>query len=127
MGTGGGSDPAATAAAGCPRSAAAAPPPSAARLSRWAREAAARSRFACGDELHELRARAAELGRAGAGAEAAGMRERDPDFVYAVTRELAERAASEGDDASAAEYRRKMEDARSSMPQMNLHGLWVGK
>ena len=123
-------------------------PPSAARRSRWAREAAARSKFAGGDELHEMRARAAELGRelaedaarrssppsssAAAAvrereAEMADMNDRDPDFVYAMSRELMERAMHEGDDASTAEYRRKMEDAGSCMPQLNLHGLWVGK
>ena len=117
---------------------------SAARRSRWDREAAARSKFARGDELHEMRARVAELGRELADAvrsspsadaaaarelraEMADMNDRDPDFVYAMSRELMERAMDEGDDASTAEYRRKMEDARSCMPQLNLHGLWVGK
>ncbi len=139
---GAGGDP--TVAEGPPRSTT---PPSAARLSRWAREAAARSKFAGGDELHEMRARASELRREladaarsspssssaaaaavrGWEAEMADMNDRDPDFVYAMSRELMERAIHGGDDASTAEYRRKMEDAGSCMPQLNLHGLWVGK
>ena len=117
------------------------------RRMRWAREAAARSRFVSGDDLHETRLRIADLVRELADAarsssspssaaarrrelllsNVASMNDRDPEFAYVVSKDLMDRAISDGDADLAMEYRTKMEDARSCMPQLNLHGLWVGK
>lgn len=55
------------------------------------------------------------------------LNDRDPEFVYAMSIELMKRAVVEGDTDGINEYKCKMEDAMSCMPQMNLHGLWVGK
>jgi hypothetical protein len=113
-----------------------------ARRARWAREAAARSKFEAGDDLHAMRLRIASLGRELAdvrsssssavaarelSSDIAEMNDRDPEFVYAMSRELMDRARSDCDDALMEEYRAKMEDARSCIPQLNMHGLWVGK
>lgn len=145
------------------------------RRKRWTREAAAKSKFIVGDDLHDMRARIVGLrrelangklsmsnptsGSSTAGAamvgweggqlfnarkindttttlgrraqdiemEIATLNDRDPEFVYAMSRDLMERAVADDDRVSVMEYRVKMEDAMSCMPQMNLHGLWVGK
>lgn len=55
------------------------------------------------------------------------LNDRDPEFVYAMSIELMKRAVVEGDTDGINEYKCKMEDAMSCIPQMNLHGLWVGK
>lgn len=55
------------------------------------------------------------------------LNDRDPEFVYAMSIELMKRAILDGDKNGINEYQCKMEDAMSCMPQLNLHGLWVGK
>lgn len=119
------------------------------RRLRWEREAGARSRFAREDEACELRTTAArlrgELVDAQGAAAAATATEvdrrrvdrleeelltlsgRDPEFMMAVSSELLERAEAAGNDAMAEKYRLQVEDARSCIPQLNMHGLWVGK
>ena len=134
------------------------------RRARWARESAAKSKFATGDDLHELRSRIVGLrnelldikmsmSNSGLSAtigqgmfntdtkfdiqrrnkareienEITQLNDRDPEFVYAMSIELMKRAVVEGDTDGINEYKCKMEDAMSCMPQMNLHGLWVGK
>ena len=116
-----------------------------ARRRRWEREARVRARFASGDALCELRATAARLRRelvalrttqpAGADERLVGELEeellrlngRDAEFMYAVSSELAARAQAAGHDELAGKYQTQAEDARSCIPQMNMHGLWVGK
>jgi len=116
----------------------------AARRLRWEREALVRRSFAQGDDLFELRAQVARLRRelvdartAPAGADERRVRQledellqlngRDAEFVHAVSSELVERAQSAGHDELAKKHRTRVEEARSCIPQLNMHGLWVGK
>jgi hypothetical protein len=59
--------------------------------------------------------------------EIAILNDRDAEFVYVMSSELKKRAVLNGDTEGINEYQCKMEDAMSCIPQMNLHGLWVGK
>ena len=59
--------------------------------------------------------------------EIAILNDRDAEFVYAMSSELKKRAVLNGNTDEINEYQCKMEDAMSCIPQMNLHGLWVGK
>ena len=52
---------------------------------------------------------------------------RDAEFMYAVSSELMEKAELEGDIQAVEKYKILMEEARSCIPQLNLHGMWVGK
>jgi hypothetical protein len=59
--------------------------------------------------------------------EIAILNDRDAEFVYTMSSELKKRAVLNGDTDEINDYQCKMEDAMSCIPQMNLHGLWVGK
>lgn len=126
-----------------------APPPPhdaavpAARRVRWEREALVRSKFASGDQVFELRATAARLRRelvaarseAGANPRRVGQLEdelltlngRDAEFMHAVSLELMDKAQAAGNEEMVEKYRTQVEDAQSCIPQLNMHGLWVGK
>lgn len=115
----------------------------AARLRRWEREARARSQFVSSDEVFELRATVAQLrgelvaarrqtdaDRRRVGQleeELLNLNRRDAEFMHAVSSELMERARAAGDDDLAETYRAQVEDAQLCIPQLNMHGLWVGK
>lgn len=124
------------------------------RQLRWEREALVQSKFAKGDELFDLRSSIAELrgklvdmrARLEEGNISADLdketaersitlleREllilngRDPEFMYAVSLELMEQAREEGDEEAVEKHRVQAEEARLCLPQLNMHGLWVGK
>jgi len=122
------------------------------RQLRWEREAFVQSKFASGDELFQLRLRIVESrqelidaqvryndskGRGDRVAtqgridvlekELHDMNERDAEFMYALSSELMESAETSGDIEGAEKYRVQMEEARLCIPQLNMHGLWVGK
>lgn len=121
------------------------------RQLRWEREALIQSKFASGDELFELRQRIATLHsdivnlraeqldgladeRTGTDRrivayekEMLALNGRDPEFIYAVSSELMEKAQADGDEELIAKYKIQMEEARLCIPQLNMHGLWVGK
>jgi len=121
------------------------------RQLRWEREALIQSKFASGDELFELRQRIATLHsdivnlraeqldgladeRTGTDRrivayekEMLALNGRDPEFMYAVSSELMEKAQADGDEELIAKYKIQMEEARLCIPQLNMHGLWVGK
>lgn len=122
------------------------------RQLRWDREAELQSEFASGDELFDARQRIAEAKAEIRQArldfnEASGeeekydanrrihllqkelraLNERDAEFIYAMSRELMEKAIEAGDDEAAERHRVRMEEARICVPQLNMHGLWVGK
>ena len=121
------------------------PPPSAARLARLESERVAASSyvFPGTDDYWDLRdeiirlegdARTAfDAGVSDAGVRAIrGMlddaRSRDPEYVYAMSSEMA-RAAERmgGGDAQSEGYAGEGRRARRMLPQFNLEGLWVGK
>jgi len=61
---------------------------------------------------------------------------RDAEFMYSLSRELMESAEAngnisnvglDGEVSNAEKYKVKMEEARLCIPQLNMHGLWVGK
>lgn len=52
---------------------------------------------------------------------------KDPEFVYALEKERMESAIEDHRLDDAEEHREKAKNARSVLPQFNLHGLWVGK
>jgi len=51
----------------------------------------------------------------------------DAEFIYSVALERLQVAEHVGDMFQAEKYRREAENARRSLPQFNLDGLWVGK
>jgi hypothetical protein len=121
------------------------PPPSAARLARLESDRVAASSYVYPgtDDYWDLRdeiirlegdARtAADAGVSDAGVRAIrGMlddaRSRDPEYVYAMSSEMA-RAAERmgGGDAQSEGYAGEGRRARRMLPQFNLEGLWVGK
>ena len=55
------------------------------------------------------------------------LNERDAEFVYAVSSELMANAKADLNVKLAEKYRVQMEEARLSIPHLNMHGLWVGK
>jgi len=55
------------------------------------------------------------------------LNERDAEFVYAVSSELMANAELDMNSKLAGKYRVQMEEARMSIPHLNMHGLWVGK
>lgn len=123
------------------------------RQLRWEREALVQSKFASGDELIQLRHKFVESRRELADVRAKyndsdlraedkvaafrrvselekelhDMNERDAEFMYAVAKELMEKAEVDGDVEMADKYRIQVEEARLCIPQFNMHGLWVGK
>ncbi|KAL7553914.1 hypothetical protein ACHAWF_017265 [Thalassiosira exigua] len=118
------------------------------RQLRWEREGLVRSKFASGDEVYELRSAAEALGDQLAEArdqmdettspadkrraeemerDLRTIRGRDAEFMYAVSLELIERAEADGDEEEARNYKVQAEEARLCIPQLNMHGLWVGK
>ena len=120
------------------------------RQLRWEREALAQSKFASGDDLFELRREVAalrselidlrsgfddsyttELGAKGRMAELErqlyALNERDAEFMYAVSLELLENAREEGDMEMVKKYSVQADEARLCIPELNMHGLWVGK
>lgn len=121
-----------------------------ARKLRWEREALVRTKFASGDALFELRATVAGLRRElvdmrmqqRGGGDAGDARKgrikeledellalngRDAEFMHAVSSELMEKAQAAGHEELAEKYRIQVEEARLCIPQLNMHGLWVGK
>lgn len=123
------------------------------RQLRWEREALAKGKYASGDALYELRRtiskmrnelidarqqqqivsisnpknmrmknRISELEK-----ELLELNGRDAEFVAAVSLELLAKAKSAGDEGLAKKYSAQLDEARSQIPQFNLHGLWVGK
>ena len=122
------------------------------RQLRWEREALVQSKYTKGDEIYELRTRTLDLKTQLKDArrqyntsttkldkvkantiiheieqELYSLETRDAEFMYAVTSELMEKAELEGDTQAVGKYKIGMEEARSCIPQLNLHGLWVGK
>lgn len=55
------------------------------------------------------------------------LNERDAEFVYALSSELMANAKADMNARLAEKYRVQMEEARLSIPHLNMHGLWVGK
>jgi len=53
--------------------------------------------------------------------------QRDAEFVYSVSMESMENAETIGKFSDANKYLKEAINARNSLPQFNLHGLWVGK
>ena len=51
----------------------------------------------------------------------------DPEYVYALEKEMMETAIEENRMDDAREHKEKAKVARSVLPHFNLHGLWVGK
>lgn len=123
------------------------------RQLRWEREALLQSKFASGDELFELRQsvdalrtelyevrselddydgpelelKASKRRIAVLEKELYTLNGRDAEFMYAVSLELLEAAQIDGDIEAEQKYRIQMEEARLCIPQLNMHGLWVGK
>ena len=122
------------------------------RQLRWEREALVQSKYTKGDEIYELRTRTLDLKSQLKDArrqynqstskldkvkantiiheieqELYSLETRDAEFMYAVTSELMEKAELEGDSQAVEKYKIGMEEARSCIPQLNLHGMWVGK
>lgn len=123
------------------------------RQLRWEREALVKTKFASDDEVFDLRSSIAELRRelielrgqvddetlvgsdmmaaerrvAQLEKELLSLNARDAEFMYAVSLELKEKALAVGDDDLVEKYTTQMEDARLCIPQLNMHGLWVGK
>ena len=122
------------------------------RQLRWEREAIVQSKYTKGDEIYELRTRTLDLKTQLKDArrqynqsttkldkvkantiiheieqELYSLETRDAEFMYTVTSELLEKAELEGDTQAVEKYKLGMEEARSCIPQLNLHGLWVGK
>jgi len=122
------------------------------RQLRWEREAIVQSKYTKGDEIYELRTRTLDLKSQLKDArrqynqsttkldkvkantiiheieqELFSLETRDAEFMYTVTSELMEKAELEGDSQAVEKYKIGMEEARSCIPQLNLHGMWVGK
>jgi len=98
------------------------------------------ARFKLGNELQRLRqevtvaevryADALALGNFEHAAEMKGViiegQDRDADFIYHLATCEMNEAAAEGNQELVQRFRDEREAARRSMPQFNLHGLWVG-
>ncbi|KAL3799409.1 hypothetical protein HJC23_013864 [Cyclotella cryptica] len=125
------------------------------RKTRQETEAKARARFKSGDELIELRRKVAALREdltyakdfrdsmkrytAKEKLEAAVQRVKklemsisnlcmqDPEFWYVFMLEVAAGADRRGDEDTAKKARLDAKEARRCIPQLNMHGLWVGK
>lgn len=124
------------------------------RQLRWERQALVQSKFASGDAVFELRASIAELRRELVDVrtqvedgvfkveaemkmaerrikqleqEVLTLNGRDAEFMYAVSLELLEKARDEEDEELVEKYMVQAEEARLCIPQLNMHGLWVGK
>jgi len=126
------------------------------RQLRWEREALVQSKFASGDELFELRSAVGELRQQLIDArtqvdedtstfssesekesakhlisqfeeDLLTLKGRDAEFTYAVSLELMEKAQELGDAELVEKYKIQVEEARLCIPQLNMHGLWVGK
>jgi hypothetical protein len=115
------------------------------RQLRWEREALVQSKFVSGDAVFELRQKISDLrvrlldARENLAEEGQQRRIReleeqlfslntkDAEFMYAMSLELMENAQRENDFATAEKYRRQAAEARLVIPQLNMHGLWVGK
>lgn len=116
-----------------------------ARQLRWEREAMVQSKFVSDDEVYELRRKISDLrlrlmeARENLAEEGQQRRIReleeqlfslntkDAEFMYAMSLELMENARQEGDFATAEKYGVQAAEARLCIPQLNMHGLWVGK
>jgi len=122
------------------------------RALRWEREALVQSKFASGDELYEIRQRTIEVKQELIDArkqfnasptkiekvaankriyelekELVNLNGRDAEFMYAVSRDMMAKAEMDGDTRLAEKYRVLAEEARLCIPELNMHGLWVGK
>jgi len=125
------------------------------RRTRRDTDANAQSRFKSGDELIELRLKVAALRKdltyakdfrdsmkrytAKEKLEAATQRIKDlemsisklcmqdPEFWYVFMLEVAAGAERRGDKDTAKKAKMDAKEARSCIPQLNMHGLWVGK
>lgn len=108
------------------------------RQLRWEREALVQSKYASGDEVFALRKGIMELQSKlseikddkainDLEKELHSLNERDAEFMYAISSELMEKAEMDGDVKAADKYRSQLEEARLCIPQLNMHGLWVGK
>ena len=115
------------------------------RQLRWEREALIQSKFVSGDEIFELRQKISDLrvrlmdareNRAIKGQQwrineleqqLLQSSYKDPEFMYAMSLELREHAQQSGDLEAAEKYRIQANEARQVIPQLNMHGLWVGK
>lgn len=122
------------------------------RALRWEREALVQSKFASGDELYEIRERTIEVKQELIDArkqynasptkiekvaankriyelekELVNLNGRDAEFMYAVSRDMMAKAEMDGDTRLAEKYKVLVEEARLCIPQLNLHGMWVGK
>lgn len=115
------------------------------RQLRWEREAIAQSKFVSGDDVFELRQKISDLrvrlldARENLAEEGQQRRinelerqlfslnTKDPEFMYAMSLELMENAQQAGDLETAEKYRTQAKEARQVIPQLNMHGLWVGK
>lgn len=99
------------------------------------------TKFVTGDDLHRLRhqvmamhlelqdaRRTEDVGRV-RGLEQAIMKTQqvDAEFVYTVSLERQELALQAGNALDAQRFHEKALEARSSLPQFQLEGLWVGK
>lgn len=99
------------------------------------------NKFVTGDDLHRLRhqvlAMRLELRDARSRNDAGRVRDLekaitrtqqvDAEFVYTVSLERSQLALRNGDALAARRFSRAAEIARSSLPQFQLEGLWVGK
>lgn len=115
------------------------------RQLRWEREALVQSKFVSDDDVFELRNKVSDLrfrltdARENLADEGQQRRIReleeqlfslntkDAEFMYAMSQELMENAQQEGDLDAAEKYRLQAAEARLVIPQLNMHGLWVGK
>lgn len=122
------------------------------RQLRWEREALVQSKYASGDEVFALRKNIKEVSQSLVDArvqlnelkmketktaltgrinelegELRDLNERDAEFMYAVSSDLMQKAEVEGDSKAAEKYKIQIEEARLCIPQLNMHGLWVGK
>ena len=114
------------------------------RQLRWEREAYILSKFASGDELQELRKEGSRLRKELAEWRAVStipnsaflqnmenklyhINERDAEFMYCISKELMIQAQNDGDTILEEQYRVQMKEAALCIPQLNMHGLWVGK
>ena len=114
------------------------------RQLRWEREAYILSKFASGDELQELRKEGSRLRKELAEWRAVStipnsvflqnmenklyhINERDAEFMYCISKELMIQAHNDGDTILEEQYRVQMKEAALCIPQLNMHGLWVGK
>ncbi len=121
------------------------------RQLRWEREAYILSKFASGDELQELRKEGSRLRQeladriASEGTTTSSsssfsssivqrmenelfqINERDAEFMYCVAKEMMIQARNDGDAKLEEKYKAQMKEAALCIPQLNMHGLWVGK